>query len=185
MSARLWWHGGAGAWRRLVRVLLLAGWAFGGTVSGIAAAGELRDFDARSPAAIRVALAGRPFILAFWSVTCVPCREELPHWGVWQRQYPAVPIVLVAADAPEDREAVQRVLAGQALGKVATWAFVDDYAERVRWAVDPAWRGEVPRTYFFDAAHRPEVKVGRLDAGFVTAWLARQAAAGGSSVARR
>ncbi len=157
----------ARAWSRWLCALLLL------AASGALAA-ELRPFDAGSMAAIRAAQSGKPFVLAFWSVHCPPCREELAHWGAWQRRHPQVRIVLVATDDPAERELAASALARHDLDRVDTWAFADPYAERLRWSVDPKWRGELPRTYFYDAAHRAEARSGRLDAAWVENWLAKQ-----------
>lgn len=137
---------------------------------------ELKPFDAQAPAAIRAARAGQPFVLAFWSVNCAPCRDELPHWSALQRRHPQVPILLVATDPAEEQEAVKALLARHGLAEGETWTFADDYLERVRYAVDPRWRGELPRSYFFDARHQADARSGRLDPAWVESWLARQAA---------
>jgi hypothetical protein len=63
---------------------------------------------------------------------------------------------------------------------IETWGFADDYAEPLRWSVDKAWHGELPRTYFFDAAHRADARSGRLDEGWVRAWLDRQGRGAGA-----
>lgn len=157
--------------RWLAALLLLA-------AGGAPAAGPgLRPFDSGSMAAIRAAHAGKPFVLAFWSVHCEPCREEMAHWGAWSRGHPGVRFVLVTTDDAVDRELAASFLARQDLGRVEAWAFADPYVERLRWSVDPKWRGELPRAYFFDAGHRAEARSGRLDPRWVEAWLARQAAA--------
>jgi thiol-disulfide isomerase/thioredoxin len=148
-------------------LLLAAGGAF---------PAELRPFDSGSMAAIRAAQAGKPFVLAFWSVHCPPCREELAHWGAWSRRHPGVHILLVATDDPGERELAAAALARHDLDRVETWAFADAYAERLRWSVDPKWRGELPRTYFYDAGHRAEARSGRVDTAWVEAWLAKQGA---------
>lgn len=139
-------------------------------------AAELRPFDAKSMDVIRQAQAGKPFVLAFWSVTCEPCRDEMGQWGALQRKYPKVPIVLVATDPPGDRAAAKEFLARYDLGKVQTWMFNDEFDERVRFAVDRRWRGELPRTYFYDAAHHAEGRSGRVDHAWMEQWLAQQSA---------
>jgi len=162
------------AWKRVLRggiaVLLLA--------AAGAVAAELKPFDSGSVNAIRAAQAGKPFVLAFWSVHCPPCREELAHWGHWQGRHPGVRFVLVTTDDPADRELASAVLAQHDLNRVEIWAFADPYQERLRWSVDPKWGGELPRTYFFDAGHRPVVRSGRLDGVWVETWLAGQEGAG-------
>jgi thiol-disulfide isomerase/thioredoxin len=141
-----------------------------------ATATELRPFDAGSLDAIRAAHAGKPFVLAFWSVYCEPCRDEMPDWGSLQAKYPRVPILLVATDPPGDRAAVEQMLSRHPLGQVETWTFADDFAERVRFAIDRRWRGELPRSYFFDARHRAVARSGRLDKPWTRRWLAQQTA---------
>jgi thiol-disulfide isomerase/thioredoxin len=64
-------------------------------------------------AALRAAQAGKPFVLAFWSVHCEPCREEMAHWGAWSRRHPGVSFVLVATDEAGDRELAASFLARQ------------------------------------------------------------------------
>lgn len=138
-----------------------------------AAASALRPFDAASPATIRAEQAGKPFVLAFWSVTCEPCREEMGEWGRWARAHPGVAVVLVATDPASQRAAVDRMLRAHDMRGVQTLTFADEYTERVRHAIDPRWRGELPRTYFLDAAHRAEARTGKLDARWTEAWFAR------------
>ena len=143
-------------------------------IFGMASAAELRPFDAKSFEKVRASRPGKPFVLAFWSVGCAPCVEELGQWGVLQKKFPDVNIVLVAADPPDTKGIIGALLARHDLRGVETWAFADDFAERVRWSVDRTWRGEVPRTYFFDAAHQPLAHSGRLDLRRAEQWFSRQ-----------
>jgi thiol-disulfide isomerase/thioredoxin len=115
---------------------------------------ELKPFDSKSPEAIRKAHAGKPYVLAFWSVRCEPCVAEMGQWGDLKKKHPGLAFVLVATDPPSDREAVNRILAKHAVTGIDTFVFSDAFEERVRYAVDPKWRGELPRTYYFDAAHK-------------------------------
>lgn len=160
-----------------IRPVLSYAAAFLLAASSLAFAGELRPFDAKSLAAIRQAQAGRSFVLAFWSISCAPCKEELPALAALQRKYPGVPIILVAADPPSVKPAVIRYLADQQLGKMETWIFADEFAERVRFAVDRKWQGELPRTYFFDAEHQSTAHSGVPDPAWLESWLAKAASA--------
>jgi thiol-disulfide isomerase/thioredoxin len=136
----------------------------------------MRAFDVRSFDDIRKANAGKAFVLAFWSIHCAPCIEDMSDWRALKQQYPSVPIVLVTTDPPAQHAAAARLLAKYRPGPVETWGFADDFGERVRFAVDRTWRGELPRTYFFDAAHHEEIVSGRIDVVSTQAWFARQAA---------
>jgi thiol-disulfide isomerase/thioredoxin len=146
-------------------------------LAGIAArnvdAGELRDFDAKSVAAIRAAHSGQPFVLAFWSIYCEPCRDEMGQWGPLQRRHPGVPILLVATDPPRDRAMLAQLLSRHDLAGVQTWAYADEFEERVRFAVDRAWGGELPRTYLYDAAHKIQARSGPAELAWLESWLAR------------
>jgi thiol-disulfide isomerase/thioredoxin len=137
-------------------------------------AAELKPFDAKSPSAIDRAYAGRPYVLVLWSLYCEPCRHEMNLWGPLQQKYPGVRFVLVSTDAEGERATVSEFLRRYDLGGVETWMFADEFSERVRYAIDPAWRGELPRTYVYDAAHRRQAQSGVLDPKALDAWLAQQ-----------
>jgi len=57
------------------------------------------------------------------------------------------------------------------------WGFANAFEERVRYSIDRTWRGELPRTYLFDANHRPENRSGPAELAWIEPWLARQAKA--------
>ena len=149
-------------------------WIFGATA--VFATADLRPFDAKSLAEIRQAHAGRPFVLAFWSIHCAPCKEEMSLLSEFKRRYPQVSIVLVATDPPSEKPTVIRYLAGQKPGPLETWSFADEFAERVRFAVDRKWRGELPRTYFYNAEHQPTAQTGSLDPAWVESWMKQETA---------
>jgi thiol-disulfide isomerase/thioredoxin len=156
-------------------VRMLAGIAFAALMADAAGAAELRPFDAKTWETVRAARAGQPFVLAFWSVYCEPCRREMVLWQEMQRKYPGVPVMLVATDAPADQAMVLNFLERHSPGNVELWAFADEFAEAVRFAVDRGWRGELPRTYFFDASHRAEVRSGVPEHGWMDVWFRSQA----------
>jgi hypothetical protein len=101
----------------------------------------------------------------------------MAEWKSLRSKHPGIPVLLVSTDAPADRATVVAFLSRYDPGPVQTWIFADEFAERVRYAVDRTWRGELPRTYLYDAAHRPEGRSGRFDRNWIESWLARQGAA--------
>ena len=139
---------------------------------------ELRTFTAKSFAEIKRAHAGRPFILAFWSVSCEPCREEMLVVAELHRKRPQLSIVLVAADPPATQAAVRRFLAKYELGRIEVWQFDNDAQERLRYSVDPGWAGELPRSYLFNAAHEPTAQSGVVDPQWLEAWAERETRSG-------
>jgi thiol-disulfide isomerase/thioredoxin len=132
----------------------------------------LRPFDVKSLSAIRETSKGKPFLLAFWSLHCAPCKEEMPMFKALKAKYPEARIVLVATDDVDEHPAVLKFLAKHQLGAVETWAFADEFAERVRFSIDKSWRGELPKTYFFDAEHKATAHTGKLELAMVESWLA-------------
>jgi thiol-disulfide isomerase/thioredoxin len=158
--------------------LALALLALCSVVSAAPPRSEARAFDATSLETIRRAYAGRPFVLSLWSVHCEPCRHEMPLWRELQARYPDVRVVLVAADNPAEGQRIERFLERHDPGPAERWRYADDFEERIRYSIDPKWRGELPRTYFFDAAHRAEARTGVPDAKWAQAWFERASTAG-------
>lgn len=136
---------------------------------------EPLSFRADSLAAIEARHAGRPFILSLWSVNwCGHCIAELSMLGRLAKSEKRLPLVLVATDAPEFSNAIESTLQRLGLADKESWVFDDDIPERLRHAIDASWRGEVPRTYLYDARHRRETVSGLLDESALIAWLKRQ-----------
>ena len=152
----------------MLEVMLCASWPV--------MAQTLLPFDANTLAAIKQANAGKPFVLSFWALHCEPCRDEMGEWRAIKDKHPALPVVLVSTDSPRDAAVIAAFFDKYPPGAVEKCVFTDTYSERVRYSVDKSWRGELPKSYFFDAAHKPEVKSGKVDRGWVEAWLKRSGA---------
>lgn len=147
-------------------------------VAATASAGELRPFTGDSLPAIQQQFAGRPFILTLWSLTCHHCAKELQTLGKLARSERKLPLVIVSTDTPDDARELRAALKRHGLDRFDTWVFADAVPERLRYAIDPAWRGELPRSYLFDVAHRREAHSGLLNEAQLKAWLNRQKAGG-------
>jgi thiol-disulfide isomerase/thioredoxin len=140
-------------------------------VTATASAGELRPFTGDSLPAIQQQFAGRPFILTLWSLTCHHCAKELQTLGKLARSDRNLPLVIVSTDTPAEASEIRVALKGFGLGRFDTWVFADAVPERLRYAIDPAWRGELPRSYLFDPAHRREAHSGMLSEAQLKNWL--------------
>lgn len=149
-----------------------------GLAAPLAAAQRWQNFDASSEADLRQQRRGRPFVLAFWSIHCPPCRDELKWWADGQRRYPGLRIVLVNTDADEDLPVAEQLLASSGARRLENRLLADDMVERVRWSVDPAWRGELPMARFYDAAHRASTRLGKLDPATLDQLLSQLAGGG-------
>lgn len=140
-----------------------------------AEAADPQPFERGSWAKLREAHAGQPTVIHFWGLTCGPCLVELPHWGELQTKRPDLRLVLVAADPlPQDPERLAATLAKAGLDKTESWSFTDRFYERLRYEIDPAWAGELPRTVMIDRSGRATVLPGVADLAQVRQWLDAQ-----------
>src|SRR5258705_4361753 len=90
---------------------------------------------------------GHPTIVHFWGVTCGPCKIELPLLGAFMKDHPAIDVVTISADLVPDLPGAARAMLEKAgLGSAENWIFNDGFVERLRFEIDPAWQGEIPRT---------------------------------------
>ena len=153
---------------RSVRVMLVLLAALAGAA---AQATEIKPFVAGSMQQIRTAHAGRPFVLALWSLTCLHCQEELAQLGKLHKKHPELNVLLVATDTPDDAAALTATLARHGLARAEAWVYADGFAERLRFEIDPRWGGELPRTYFFDRAHAVTARSGALAPAELERWV--------------
>lgn len=155
------------------RVLLLA-LLFAATAVGSVRA-ETLPFERGSWQRLLASHTGRPTVIHFWGLTCTPCLVELPEWGKLQASRPDLSLVLVAADPVlQDPERLQATLARAGLDKSESWSFTDSFLERLRYEIDPAWSGELPRTVMIDRVGKATVLPGVADLAKVRAWLDAQ-----------
>ena len=110
-------------------------------------------FEPNSLEGIVQAHKGQPFVLMLWSLDCVYCQASLTALAQEKRTRPGLKIVTLATDSTDDPQlgalVVQRL---RALGLTRdAWAFGAAPPEQLRYAVDPKWHGEMPRSYWFDA----------------------------------
>ncbi len=153
--------------RRLAALVLL-----GALVAGGAQAQPLTSFTATSIKEIKARHASAPFVLAFWSLSCSYCPDELAMLDALARRHGSKAIVLVSTDTPGDRAAIIATLKRHGLTDVEAWVFADPFAERLRYAVDPRWHGELPRTYFLRGGHIEHAISGLVDESEIEAWIA-------------
>ena len=100
------------------------------------------------------------------------CPQELRALGELKKRQPGLDIVLVAADSTEEAAQGAELATRFGLGRVEQWVFADEMPERLRFEIDPRWHGELPRTHFYDRAHRVEAVSGVVPARRLGAWVA-------------
>jgi thiol-disulfide isomerase/thioredoxin len=157
------------AFASLVSVTLLA------TIVGAATEAELHPFKRGSWQDIRRAHAGQPIVVHFWGLTCGPCRVEMPKWGRLLQERPDLRLVVIDADLiPNAAGLVSEMLVKTGLAGAENWIFADDFVERLRFEIDPRWRGEIPMTLLIARDGKTTTIEGVADPAQVRAWLDAQ-----------
>ncbi len=153
----------------LAAVALLA------TIVGAATEGALHPFKRGSWQEIRRAHAGQPIVVHFWGLTCGPCRIEMPKWGRLLQERPDLRLIVIDADLiPNEAGLVSETLAKTGLTGAENWIFADDFVERLRFEIDPRWRGEIPMTLLIARDGKTTTIEGVADPAQVRAWLDAQ-----------
>jgi hypothetical protein len=118
---------------------------------------QIKPFNADSFAQIVESAKGKPLAVMVWSLDCSYCEPSFKALVDAQRRT-GLKVVTIATDNADDEEAtrlIRKKLAdAQLLGDA--WAFGPAPAERLRHAIDPGWRGEMPRSYWFDGKGRKQ-----------------------------
>jgi thiol-disulfide isomerase/thioredoxin len=157
------------AFASLVSVTLLA------TIVGAATEAELHPFKRGSWQDVRRAHAGQPIVVHFWGLTCGPCRVEMPKWGRLLQERPDLRLVVIDADLiPNAAGLVSEMLVKTGLAGAENWIFADDFVERLRFEIDPRWRGEIPMTLLIARDGKTTTIEGVADPAQVRAWLDAQ-----------
>lgn len=114
------------------------------------AAERVAVFDSANAARIAASQQGKPFVLVVWSLDCVYCKRNFDALGKLRARHPALRVVTLSTDSAEALPQLRQVLQRVSLTRNA-WVFGPEPQERLRYAVDPEWMGEMPRTYFYRA----------------------------------
>ena len=134
----------------------------------------LKPFVASSRLDIEKAHQGQAMILAFWSLDCTYCLGELSTLGEFVKQHPKIKLVLVNADGLSTSEEVAKALKQIQLPTVyEAWQFAEPDEERLRYSVDKAWYGELPRTYYYDRSHQIKAVSGSPDLIWLKSWASK------------
>jgi thiol-disulfide isomerase/thioredoxin len=119
--------------------------------------------------------AGRPTLVHFWGVTCGPCKIELPLLGKFMKDHPELDVVMISADlVPNLPHAARAMLDKAGLGTAENWLFSDGFVERLRFEIDPAWQGEIPRTMLIARDGKVTTIEGSAEMPDLEKWLLQQ-----------
>ncbi|MEN3292188.1 MAG: hypothetical protein V7642_1441 [Burkholderiales bacterium] len=121
-------------------------------MAGVYAGEKIHPFTPDSFSQIVASHTGKPFVILVWGLDCEYCLESFNALAQAQRQH-KFSVVTIATDRADDAEAdslIKKKLESSGLGK-NMWAFSPAPPEQLRYAIDPKWRGEMPRSYWFNA----------------------------------
>lgn len=136
--------------KQIVRIGLVACFWLGLSNATVAAP-QVRPFERDTLRQIEAAHRGQAFWLVMWDLECTYCMESLKRLAQAQRSTSGLKVVTISTDGLEAAAQVQARL--KALGvRGQAYTFGNASAEVLRYRVDPAWRGEKPRAYRYDAA---------------------------------
>jgi thiol-disulfide isomerase/thioredoxin len=138
---------------------------------------QLKRFERGSWQRLLHEHAGRPTVVHFWGVTCGPCKVELPQLGEFMKQHPGIDVVTISADlVPNLGPATRAMLENAGLSSAENWIFSDGFAERLRFEVDPAWQGDIPRTMLISRGGDITTIEGSAEVADLEKWSSDQAA---------
>jgi thiol-disulfide isomerase/thioredoxin len=122
--------------------------------------------------------AGRPMLVHFWGVTCGPCKVELPLLGQFMKEHSELDVVMISADLVPNLEVPTRTMLQKAgLASAENWIFSDGFVERLRFEIDPAWQGDIPRTLLVARDGTVTTIEGSAEIADLKKWLDQQKAA--------
>jgi thiol-disulfide isomerase/thioredoxin len=162
-----------------MRLALVFAALVGAALTTTAASAENQDsarpFHAASLQQMLDAHKGRPVIVHFWGLTCGNCVAKLKDWGEFARTHLEATLVL----ANWDRRGAQPAQMASALYKAGPGAFPsfalgDGYEEKLRFAVDPDWMGELPYTRLIGGDGSATTFSGSADFTDLGAWLSKE-----------
>jgi thiol-disulfide isomerase/thioredoxin len=136
---------------------------------------ELKPFVRGSWQNVLRSHAGRPTLVHFWGVTCGPCKVELPLLGQFMKDHSEIDVVMISADlVPNLPGAARTMLERAGLGSAENWIFSDGFVERLRFEIDPAWQGEIPRTLLIARDGTVTTIEGSAEIPDLEKWLVQQ-----------
>lgn len=130
---------------------------------GIAHATDMtiKFFERDSLKSIEAAHGTQPYWLVLWDLDCVYCVQSMKNLAAVQKKNPSLHIVTIATDTMDESDAIATRLAEIGLRSQA-YAFGNASPEALRFSIDPSWRGENPRAYFYSGTGKRRVVSGVL-----------------------
>ena len=115
------------------------------------------------------------FLMVLWSLDCSPCMAELRLLGEFHQQHPEIELVFISTDMPAQQQAILRLMKDRGLRDTEQWVFSGASIAALRYAIDPSWYGELPRSYVFLPGQERQALSGRLSRQQLHDWLLAKA----------
>jgi thiol-disulfide isomerase/thioredoxin len=136
------------------------------------AANAPRLFDNANWQTLAISHKGQPLIVHFWGFTCGNCMVELNDWGRFAKEHPGVTIAFVNWDRRgADPSRIAQALAKAGLGRVQSFVLANGFEEKLRFAVDHDWMGELPYTRLIGGDGKATTFSGTADFKKLSQWL--------------
>ncbi len=132
---------------------------------------EFMPFDMNTRTVIEKRYIDQPLIISFWSIDCPYCIDDLKKLGKALSKNTNVKLITVCVDGKESAKKAERILSQANLPKHEKYQYAEVDEDRLRYNIDPAWYGELPRTYFYDAAHQVTPLSGKISNSFLDKWF--------------
>jgi thiol-disulfide isomerase/thioredoxin len=132
---------------------------------------DFMPFDMNTRKVIEKRYIDQPLIISFWSIDCPYCIDDLKKLGKALSKNTNVKLITVCVDGKESAKKAERILSQANLPKHEKYQYAEVDEDRLRYNIDPAWYGELPRTYFYDAAHQVTPLSGKISNSFLDKWF--------------
>ena len=132
---------------------------------------EFMPFDMNTRKVIEKRYIDQPLIISFWSIDCPYCLDDLKKLGKALSKNTNVKLITVCVDGKESAKKAERILSQANLPKHEKYQYAEVDEDRLRYNIDPAWYGELPSTYFYDAAHQVTPLSGKISNSFLDKWF--------------
>ena len=116
----------------------------------VQAAETIRAFEPETFKQVVASKAGKPFVVMVWSLDCAYCAQSFDALSEAKKKN-GLDVVTIATDFVDDGKSVKLITRKLAAYRLTgnAWAFGSSPPEQLRYAIDPKWRGELPRSYWF------------------------------------
>ena len=132
---------------------------------------EFMPFEINTRNVIEKKYLNQPLIISFWSIDCPYCIDDLKKLGKALSKNKNVKLITVCVDGKESAKKAERILNLAHLPEHERYQYAEADEDKLRYSIDPAWYGELPRTYFYDTAHQVTPLSGKISNSFLDAWL--------------